>query len=165
MRLRCFPFRKSSHCESSQLPPPLTGPGPGLLNSHQSYYLIRHPIVAVSMSQNLHKIPVCCPLASSVIQYNEHLPEYSLWVLNGMAKYGVACQWGVCFIEWIWGSGQGLILLLIVPCVSSPLSPIHALLSPIKAHYCESKAIIIWMSLNSPMGGYCALVTHCCGQV
>ena len=160
MRLRCFPFRKSSHCESSQLPPPPTGPGPGLLNSHQSYCLIRHPIVAVSMSQDLHKMPV-----HWLPHYSEHLLEYSLWVLNGMAKYGVACQWGVCFIEWIWGSGQGLILLLIVLCVSSPLSPIHALLSPIKAHCCESKAIIIWMSLNSPMGGYCALVTHCCGQV
>ena len=146
MRLWCFLFGKSSHCESSQLSPPLTGPGPGPLNSYQSYYLIRHPIVAVSMSQNLHKIPVCCPLASSVIQYNEHLPEYSLWVLNGMAEYGVACQWEVCSIEWIWDSGQGLILLLIILYVSSLLSPIHALLSPSKAHYCENKAIIIWMS-------------------
>ena len=101
MRLWCFSFRKSSHCESSQLPPPLTGPGPGPLNSHQSYYLIRHPIVAVSMSQDLHKMPV-----HWLPHYSEHLSEYSLWVLNGMAKYGVVCQWGVCFIEWIWGSGR-----------------------------------------------------------
>ena len=70
MRLQCFPFGKSSHCESSQLPPPFTGPGPGLLNSHQSYCLIRHPTVAVSMSQDLHKMPI-----HWLPCYNEHLLE------------------------------------------------------------------------------------------
>ena len=87
MRLRCFPFGKPSHCESSQLPPLLTGPGPGPLNSRQPYCLIRRPIVAVSMSQDLHKMPV-----HWLPRYNEHLPEYSLRVLNGMAEYGIACQ-------------------------------------------------------------------------
>ena len=82
MRLRCFPFGKPSHCESSQLPPPLTGPGPGLLNSCQPYCLIRRPIVAVSMSQDLHKMPV-----HWLPHYNEHLPEYSLWVLNSKVTF------------------------------------------------------------------------------
>ena len=56
------------------------------------------------MSQGLHKMPV-----HWLPHYNEHLPEYSPGVLNGMAKHGVACQWywGVCFREWIQGSGQG----------------------------------------------------------
>ena len=42
--------------------------------------------MAVSMSQDLHKMPV-----HWLPRYNEHLPEYSLRVLNGMAEYGIAC--------------------------------------------------------------------------
>ena len=47
------------------------------------------------------------------------------------------------------GFGPGVDPIVDLSHVSYPLSPIHALLSSIKAHCCEDKAIIIGMS-------------HCC---
>lgn len=156
MWLWYFPFGKSSHCESSQLPPPLTGPGPGLLNSHQPYYLIRHPIVAVLMSQDLHKMPIHWLPHSMNTCWSIHCKFSMGWSNTGLP---VNKRFVSCSELGVQARGQSYCWL---SHVSYPLSPIHVLLSSIKAHCCEDKAIIIRMSHCCEDEAIIIWMSHCC---
>ena len=149
----------SSHCESSQLSPPLTGPGPGLLNSLQPYCLIRIFYCFLLLLSQCLRISIPCPSIGFLIMLNTcgsihrefsmgwlntGLPVNERFLSNGEFRcsglgLNPMVEWARCFRCW---SCHWAVLWFIVV-------RIKLLQNDWEGHYCLNFSLS-WKGINMP---------------